>query len=96
MKIYTLWSTSAGDQNIFVEGTDRPAKSNGEPHEYAEILAFRVEVATWEEAQAIKHLRLGYEPYSPQGDATPCPSCKAFYYPEGSGKCWKCGFEITR
>ncbi|HME89834.1 MAG TPA: hypothetical protein VKE49_00310, partial [Myxococcaceae bacterium] len=47
-------------------------------------LLYRFEAATYEEAQAIHHLRMGWEPYNPLGDASPCPKCGAMYYAEGS------------
>lgn len=47
---------------------------------------------TWEEACAIYHLRLGFEPYVPQGKAVKCPNkCGVYFYPEGSGTCPHCG-----
>lgn len=52
---------------------------------------YAFEAATWEEACAIHHLRMGFEPYVPAGEAAPCPRCEAWYYPEGSGACWRCG-----
>src|SRR5688572_12171838 len=53
-------------------------------------LAWRFDAATWEEANAIHALRLGWEPYRPVGAPAPCPRCGATYYPEGSGQCWRC------
>jgi len=52
---------------------------------------YTIEAYTWEEASAIHHLRMGFEPYKPQGCAKPCPKCMALLYPEGSGQCWRCG-----
>jgi len=52
---------------------------------------YTIEAHTWEEASAIHHLRMGFEPYKPQGTAKPCIECGAFVYPEGSGQCWRCG-----
>jgi hypothetical protein len=56
----------------------------------AEFL-YRFDAATHEEAMAIHHLRLGYEPYRPVGEPRPCPDCQAWYYPDGSAVCWRCG-----
>jgi hypothetical protein len=53
---------------------------------------YSISACTWEEAQAIHHLRMGFEPYKPQGPASPCPKCNALLYPEGSAQCWQCGF----
>lgn len=55
------------------------------------VLLWEVEADTWEEAQAIHHLRMGFGPYVPMGDSKPCPKCGTPYYPEGSGECWRCG-----
>jgi len=52
---------------------------------------YTIEAHTWEEASAMHHLRMGFEPYKPQGIAKPCPLCAALLYPEGSGQCWRCG-----
>jgi hypothetical protein len=54
-------------------------------------LLWRIEADTWEEAMAIHSLRLGCGPYIPQGEAAPCPRCRAWYYPKGSAQCWRCG-----
>ena len=47
---------------------------------------------TWEEAMAVHHIKVGWEPYKPEGPAEPCPKgCGSYYYPKGSGQCPKCG-----
>lgn len=56
-------------------------------------LLYRFDAATHEEAQAIHHLRMGWEPYKPLGKAAECPKCGALRYPEDSGLCWQCGFQ---
>jgi hypothetical protein len=91
MKTYSAWTNTDGDQVTFVEGHDRPRGLNGKFMPGADIHLWSLEAQTWEEAQAIKHLRLGFEPYKPSGEAQPCPKCEAFYYPKGSGECWRCG-----
>ena len=53
-------------------------------------LLYTFTAATLEEAQSIHNLRMGWEPYLPNGDAAECPSCGAWYYPDGSGECWRC------
>ena len=51
-----------------------------------------VEADTWEEAMAVHHIKMGWEPYKPEGEAEECPNgCGSFYYPKGSGQCPKCG-----
>lgn len=63
---------------------------NGQPLEGRDVLLWRVEAGIWEEAQAIKHIRLGYSPYVPVGEPAPCPACGSMYYPGGSAQCWNC------
>lgn len=56
------------------------------------LLMYVIEAATWEEAMAVHHIRQGWEPYDPGGEAAPCPNgCGALYYPQGSGMCRICG-----
>jgi hypothetical protein len=55
----------------------------------AEML-YAFDAATHEEAQAVHHLRMGWEPYKPVGDPANCLACGARYYPDGSGQCWRC------
>ena len=58
----------------------------GEPKLLHVILA-----DTSEEANAVHHIKMGWEPYKPQGEPGSCPKCGAIYYPEGSGECPNCG-----
>jgi hypothetical protein len=95
MKTYSVWTSPKQErvQTItFVEGKERPRSLNGAFMPDTEVLLFTIDAATWEEAQAIKHLRMGWEPYKPQGGPKPCPRCEAVYYPEGKGECWQCGY----
>ena len=57
-------------------------------------LLFSVDADTFEEAMAIFHLRMGYEPFSPIGESSPCPKCGAQLYASGSGECWRCGERV--
>ena len=52
---------------------------------------YEIEAATGEEASAIHYLRMGFGPYKPAGEPEPCPKCGAWFYPQGSGQCWRCG-----
>jgi hypothetical protein len=54
------------------------------------VLLYSVEASSWEEAMAVHHLRMGYEPYKPLGKPAPCSNCGALVYVEGSGQCWRC------
>lgn len=65
-------------------------RAKGQLGDDAELL-WEIDVATCEEALAIYHLRMGFEPFVPQGEWQPCPSCGAVYYPEASAQCWRCG-----
>ena len=56
-------------------------------------MLWRIEVGSYEEAMAIRNLRLGYEPYVPQGEASPCPDCGSLHHPESTGQCWNCDHE---
>ncbi len=57
-------------------------------------LLYRIDALTHEEALAIHHLRMGWEPYQPLGPASPCPQCGAQLYSKGSGQCWRCGTTV--
>ncbi len=55
-------------------------------------LLYEIQAATWEEAMAVHHIRMGWEPYRPVGEAAPCPNgCGALFYPKGTGWCRNCG-----
>jgi len=56
-------------------------------------LLYQFEAHSHEEAMAIHHLRMGWEPYRPVGSASPCPKCGALRYAQGSAQCWRCGFD---
>ncbi len=90
MKIkYEAWqdeksTTFADEENI----TQLRGKGlfSGEPKLLHTIMA-----DTPEEASAVHHIKMGWEPYIPQGKPENCPKCGAIYYPEGSGECPNCG-----
>ncbi|MCW4238843.1 MAG: hypothetical protein G8D90_04355 [gamma proteobacterium symbiont of Clathrolucina costata] len=51
-----------------------------------------VEADTPEEAMAVHHIKMGWEPYKPMGEPQLCPNdCGSYFYPEGSGVCPNCG-----
>lgn len=55
-------------------------------------LLHRIEADTYEEAMAVHHIKMGWEPYVPAGEPRECPKgCGAMFYPEGSGECPNCG-----
>ena len=91
MAIYTAWASKDGCQITMIGGDGPPRFADGSQQPDCETFLWRIEAATSEEASAIHHLRLGWGPYKPMGEAKPCPKCGAMFYPEGSGECWRCG-----
>ncbi len=92
-RVFTAWSSVDGTQISLVPGDGPPRFANGEPQPDCEVLLWHIEVGSYEEAMAIRNLRLGYAPYVPQGTSAPCPVCDAIYYPQGSAQCWNCDFD---
>ncbi len=91
MNVYTAWTNRRRNSFSFVAGEGRPRFLNGKELPDCEILLWRIEAATWEEASAIHHLRMGDGGYQVNGLAKHCPKCGSMYYPKGSGECWQCG-----
>jgi hypothetical protein len=91
MTIYTVWSSKDGGEITMVAGEDRPKFAGGSLQPNCVVLLWRIEAATFEEASAIHHLRMGWDPYKPMGKPQACPKCGVAYYPKGSGECWRCG-----
>jgi len=55
-------------------------------------LLYKISADTPEEAMAVHHIKMGWEPFRPEGPAELCPKdCGSYYYPNGSGICPKCG-----
>lgn len=65
-RVFTAWRSLDGSQISLVPGEGPPRFSNGEPQSDCEVMIWRIEVGSYEEAMAIRNLRLGYEPYVPQ------------------------------
>ena len=84
---YECWKSSGGDLTFAISGHAelKQAAQAGETHQYT------ISAATFEEAMAVHHLRQGWEPYQPIGQAAQCQQCRSVYYPDGGGECWKCG-----
>lgn len=92
MKIYEAWSQDEGKDITFtlVENI-LDLRQRGLLSVDAKFL-FRIEAATFEEALAVYHLRIGRLPFQPPGKPAKCPKgCGAYFYPEGSGDCPNCG-----
>jgi hypothetical protein len=91
MKTWTYWMNTARDHVSGTPGEGPPRALNGTLLPDCEFVLYKIEAETYEEVAAIHHLRMGWEPYKPAGEPKPRPKCGSFYYPEGSGDCWKCG-----
>ena len=94
-RVYTAWA-KAGESapSCLGLGEEPPQLANGEPMWDCDVVLFRVEADSHEEAMALYHLRCGFEPYKPVGAASPCPDCGALHYAQGSGQCWNCGHGV--
>ena len=56
------------------------------------VLLHVIMADTSEEASAVHHIKMGWEPYKPEGEPELCPNrCGSYFYPKGSGECPKCG-----
>ena len=90
-RIYQCWKSSDRTDITFatIEGI-KELKQKGLIPEDA-YLEYTLEAATFEEACAIHDLRQGWGAYKPMGEAEPCPKCNSWFYPQGSGECWRCG-----
>ncbi len=75
---------------LYSAESEADARAKGLLAPHAELL-WSIEADTPEEACSVYHLRMGFEPYVPMGRPELCPNCKAWFYPEGSGVCWRCG-----
>ncbi len=92
-RVFTAWRSSDGTPSTLIMGEGPPTLANGELQPACDVMLWRIEVGSWEEARAVQSLRLGWKPYVPVGEATPCPNCEALLYAEGSGQCWNCDSE---
>lgn len=89
LREYQVW---AGDDSLTLATTENAnrLREKGLLEGEAELL-YQFHAATAEEASAIHHLRMGWAPYKPEGEAAPCRHCNATIYPESFGDCWRCG-----
>jgi hypothetical protein len=92
LRTYEVWQTEDRTQITLAPAEDIPGmKEKGLLGEDAELL-WSFDASSWEEASAVHHLRMGWEPYQPEGESEECPQCHAWYWPENSGECWRCGY----
>jgi hypothetical protein len=87
MKVFTVWQSGEGDEHTLAPGKAPPVFGDGSTQSGCNRQLFQIEAATWEEAMAIYHLRMGWKPYAPGGQSK-CESCGAVVF--GSGSCWRC------
>lgn len=85
---YEAWECADG---FAFFASDQLATHEADPTTRLVRKLFECEAHTGEEALSIYHLRMGWGPYTPAGNPAPCPRCGAWFYPEGSGDCWRCG-----
>ena len=91
MANWKVWQSQDGLEIVLAKTEEIPDMRRKQLLGAHPQLVYAFQAATYEEAQAIHHLRMGWGPYKPLGDAAPCPKCGAMYYPEGSRECWRCG-----
>jgi hypothetical protein len=89
-RIYVLWEDPVHDMSVLATPADIQSDIERGLLSIESKQVFQIEANTYEEAMAVRNIRLGYDPYRPVGDSAPCPSCAAEYWPEGSGECWQC------
>ncbi len=90
MKRFEVWQDENGTTLSDEEGI-KQLKDKG--LFFGEAVLLHVIMAdTSEEAMAVHHIKMGWEPYKPAGNPQLCPNnCGSCFYPEGSGECPKCG-----
>jgi hypothetical protein len=91
-KVYEAWQDEPTCSITFAPPEAiQQERATGSISDGAKLL-YRVEADTFEEALAVHHIKMGWRPFVPMGEATECPrGCGAMFYPEGSGECPKCG-----
>jgi hypothetical protein len=89
-RVFSAWRSLDGSQTSLWEGDRPPQLANGDVVPGCDVLLWQIEVGSYEEAMAIRNIRLGVGPYVPLGDSAPCPKCGVSYYPSGSAQCWNC------
>ena len=94
MSTWTVWASFDRSEIALVRGEGPPRFADGSRQPNSDTLLWRIEAATYEEAAAVHHLRMGWEPYKPPGEQAQCPRCTGTFFPEGSGECC-CGYRST-
>ena len=93
MKWYEVWEDDEDGLSISAlkEGEIEDEKRRGLIPQSAR-LRFRLHVDTYEEALAVRNIKLGWAPYVPEGKPAHCPNgCGGVFYPAGYCECPNCG-----
>lgn len=89
--LYECWFDPADNGLALLREQDVQRNRDGGQLSDSAVLNYSFIAHSGEEAMAIHTLRQGWAPYLPMGEAAPCPTCGAMYYPSGYGDCWRCG-----
>lgn len=89
-RVYEAWSDPEGGSISLIRSEGVAELREKGLLSVRAILLYRFEAATHEEASAVHALRQGWAQYRPIGQASPCPTCGALLYADGSGECWRC------
>jgi len=87
--IFEYWESKDKESTVFTSRTNIEKDSSllDDNDELIHVIV----ASTWEEANAILHIREGRESYIPNGEAVPCPNnCGAYLYPEHTNECPYC------
>ena len=93
-KKYQAWEASdKGSSCLVPKKCVDKLKSNGTIEKNASLL-HEIAADTWEEAMAVYHVKMGWEPYTPYGEPHECPHCGSIFYPQESSECPLCGIVV--
>lgn len=91
-RTYCYWENADQSEGCFEELRDNDKIIRHDLDGCPMALVFRVQAETFEEAAAIRNLRLGFSPYFPMGKPQKCPVCSHGHFYLGSGECF-CGYK---
>lgn len=66
--IYTAWWSASSQSVTLVAGENQPRFANGVLQEPDNVLLYRIEAGSHNEAMAEHHRRQGWEPYKPMAE----------------------------
>jgi len=99
MKTYEVWNLQYEDGGGLIsmrtteQVEDERSKGLLNPKS---LLMFQIQAETYEEAMAVRNIKLGWSPYVPNGEAALCPNgCGGVHYPDGYRECPNCGLIST-